>query len=384
VPAAPEAAALGRVAVVAGTEEPEIRFEGFARGRTEGAVKGGGVTFLSCASLMAQGACSGPVCGAFAVLWLGVCGVAGIVGGVAGASRAQSGTDVRSAEGRLQAVLDVRTVQEALRDGIEAAARARGASIAVRAEADTLLEATLTKAGTQGAGIDAPVEARMEVRVRLLRAADGAEFIRAQYLHLGERHKLAEWAAEGGAPLLRALGRGYEALAEQIADGVFLLYPFPDQQAALGGTLSAAFGLAPLEPRNRGTLTGDRVFGERFEWTQVDGLQPVLRWQAFPRPTDRAAAPAEMSRVADVTYELLIASEENLSPGAVVYRRAGLAQPEHRLEAALRPKTRYFWTVRARFTLEGKSRVTGWGTTHYMARDGMTAPSRFSYRFRTP
>lgn len=37
VPSAPGPAALGRVAVVAGTEAPEIKFEGFARGRVEGA-----------------------------------------------------------------------------------------------------------------------------------------------------------------------------------------------------------------------------------------------------------------------------------------------------------------------------------------------------------
>ena len=53
-------------------------------------------------------------------------------------------------------------------------------------------------------------------------------------------------------------------------------------------------------------------------------------------------------------------------------------------KSPLRPGTRYFWTMRARFTLDGVPRVTGWGATHYMARDGMTAPSRFSYRFRTP
>jgi len=51
---------------------------------------------------------------------------------------------------------------------------------------------------------------------------------------------------------------------------------------------------------------------------------------------------------------------------------------------ALQPKTRYFWTMRARFELDGATRVTGWGSNHYMGRDSMTAPSRFSYRFRTP
>jgi hypothetical protein len=91
-----------------------------------------------------------------------------------------------------------------------------------------------------------------------------------------------------------------------------------------------------------------------------------------------------MARVAKVSYDLVIAREQDLAPAEIVYRRAGLPVPEHRLESPLQPKTRYFWTVRARFELDGAPRVTGWGTTHYAARDTMTAPSRFSYRFRTP
>jgi len=50
---------------------------------------------------------------------------------------------------------------------------------------------------------------------------------------------------------------------------------------------------------------------------------------------------------------------------------------------APQPKMRHFWTMRARFELDGATRVTGWGSDHYMGRDSMTAPSRFSYRFRT-
>lgn len=80
--------------------------------------------------------------------------------------------------------------------------RAQGAVLAARADADTLLEATLVKAGTGGGGIN-----------------------------------------------------------------------------------------APIEPPTCGTLTGDRIIGDRFEWTRVDSLQPALRWQQFPRPADLAAAP---------------------------------------------------------------------------------------------
>lgn len=383
VPPGPGAAALGRVAVVAGSGAPEIRFEGFARGRGEGVAIGAGTTFLACAASMGPGACAGPYCGAVVVLWLGVCGVASVVGGAVGAGSAMDAKTAAAAEARMRAALDANAIQESLRLQIEAAARAQGAQPAARTEADTLLEATLLRAGTTGAGINAPVGLVMEVRVRLLRAADGAEIYGARVLHVGPRLKLEEWAEGGGDRLLRALDAGYEALGTHIADGVYLLYPFPSQEAGWAGTLSAAFGLAPVDPPTRGTPTGGSLT-EWFEWPAVGSLQPVLRWQAFPREADLAAAPAEMQRPRDVTYDLVIARERNLAPAETVYRKSGLPRPEHRVETPLEPHARYFWTVRARFELDGRPRVTGWGSTHYQARDSVTAPSSFSYRFRTP
>lgn len=384
VPSAPGAAALGRVAVVAGGDTPEIKFEGFVHGRVGGAALGSGVTFLSCMSIGASSTCAGPFCGPMAMLWLGVCGAASVVGGVAGAIAAPSAETVHGAEVRLHAALDVDMIHDSLRQQIELAVRANGAVPVSRKDADTLIEASIVRAGTAGAGIDAPIELRMQARIRLLRAATGAEFYRAEYTHLGERLTLAQWAERDGERLLRGLERGYEALATHIAESVILLYPFPEQRAGSAGILAVSFGLAPIEPKTRGTLTGDRLIGERFEWTRVNTLQPTLRWEAFPRPADREGAPADMARVENVTYDLVVAREKNLAPTQEVYRRQGLPAPEHRLEVTLEPGARYFWTVRARFTLDGATRVTGWGATSYEAREGMTAPSHHSYRFRTP
>jgi hypothetical protein len=266
---------------------------------------------------------------------------------------------------------------------VEVAARAHGAQPAARSEADTLIEVTLEKAGTAGAGINAPVGLYLAARVRALRAADGAELYRAQYAHHGPRLKLEDWAGGGGDRLLRALDAGYRTLAAHIADSIYLLYPFPSQEAGWAGTLAAAFGLAPIDPPTRGTPTGMSLT-ERIEWPGVASLQPLLRWEAFPRPADRAAAPAEMARVANVTYELVIARERNLAPAEIAYSRGGLPAPEHRLETALEPGAHYYWAVRAHFELDGRARVTGWSSTNYVARDSVTAPSSFSYRFRTP
>jgi hypothetical protein len=92
----------------------------------------------------------------------------------------------------------------------------------------------------------------------------------------------------------------------------------------------------------------------------------------------------DMGRVKNVRYDLIIVRERNLAPAEVVYRREGLPEAHHALETSLSSGTHYFWTVRARFELDSRERVTEWGSTHYMARERYSAPSHLSYRFKTP
>lgn len=151
-----------------------------------------------------------------------------------------------------------------------------------------------------------------------------------------------------------------------------------------GGLLSAAVGLAPLDPTARRQLTGDPLPGNAFEWTTAGTLHPTLRRQAFPRQTDVAVSPEAMARARNMRQDRVTAREQNLVPAEIVYRREGRPHPGHQPEIMLRPGTRCFRTVRARFALDGRRRLTEWGSTQYRAREQFTAPSRYSYRFRTP
>jgi hypothetical protein len=192
-------------------------------------------------------------------------------------------------------------------------------------------------------------------------------------VHTGPLHTIKAWSENDGARLVAALKAGYESLGAHIYDSVFLLYPFRDREWQAGSIFVAAYGLAPIEPA---------VFG--LLGVRVDSLQPTLRWQAFPRAQDLAAAPQDMARVRNVRYDLVIARNENLAPAEIVYRREALPRPDHAPETPLAPRTDYFWTVRARFELDGRERVTSWGYTEHEQRERWTVPSRFSYRFRTP
>ncbi len=393
---------LGRVAIVSADREAEIIFEGFAHGKGEGAVRGTGSTLAACLEGLGHGSCSGDICGAVVLFGLVFCGVAGAVGGAAGAAAAPSAGKVQQSEQLLSDVMQPATIQDSLSrhvaglalawgenlvspatDKTELARRKQDYTLLADQGVDTVMEVALTRAGTRGRGIDAPVQLYMETQVRLVRTADNSELFSTDYEYQGRRLKLADWTANQGKALLRGLEDGYETLGSHIYESVFLLFPFPDRGAHSAGPLAAAFGLAPISPETRGQLSGDVLFGDMFEWVTVDGLHPALSWQAFPRESDLARTPELAGRISKVRYDLLIAREHNLAPAGIVYRRDGLPGTTHAVQGGLQPGARYFWTVRARFELDGRDRVTEWASTHYQALNRMTSPSPFSYRFKT-
>lgn len=393
----------GTVAVVATGHVPEIRFEGFVRGRAAGAAAGAGGTLGACVGGMGGGGCSGSFCGAAIILMLGICGIAGLVGGVAGAATAPSADQVSESEAAMSRAFEVSTIQNSLRNAVVDAAVVAGIDVARLPEgvvreavakqdyrslagygADTVLETSLTRAGTSGTGINDPSSAYMQVHVRLVDTSSNEERFASDYLYQGRSRDLAGWAANQARPLIDELEHGYSVLGSHISESVFLQFRFPDRSPHSAGGLSAAFGLAPIYPPTRGTLTGDRYIGAIFEWYAVESLRPHFKWEAFPRQGDIAAAPEEMARVGKVEYDLVIASEENMAPGEIVYRQYGLASPEHTIRISLQPGRRYFWTVRSRFVLDGRIRVTEWSSTLPIASENITAPSRYSFRFRTP
>jgi hypothetical protein len=116
---------------------------------------------------------------------------------------------------------------------------------------------------------------------------------------------------------------------------------------------------------------------------KVSSLQPTLQWETF--------------KGKNVTYDLMIWRAAGLNPGNLVYSRGHLLEPIHTLEITLDADAHYFWTVRARFTVDGKTRVTEWSRRSFspsllaniislgLAYLGHLADSTSGfYQFRTP
>lgn len=127
----------------------------------------------------------------------------------------------------------------------------------------------------------------------------------------------------------------------------------------LSACTAQTFGLKPLYPEmicRKDISVGDYTVGDCV----VDSLQPVFRWEPFS-PEKRGIGPAQAKKISNITYDLNIWSSVNETPAEVIYFRRGLSVNQHKMEQPLKPCSKYFWSIRVRFLVEGKERVSEWG-----------------------
>lgn len=350
-------AEVGRVAVIALPHEPDVKFDGLGAGQLVGENIGHCLAFLLTWVAPPVAAANFAACSA-------------MVGAVAAVP--PSPEEIRSAAARHRSALNAQTLQSPLPNEIQAALRASGiatreipadrAAVAARSRdyralsterIDTVVETAITRVGIRGMGsrtpwgllTDPPLLFYLHARVGLVRTADNAELVSRTYEYQRYR-KHSEWIADG-MDLVREIQTGHQSLGTFISEQMFLLYPLLDQNSAIsaGGPLGLAF-------------VGPASFSGF-----VDSLQPTLEWERFPRGIDMKWAPEEMARVKDVRYDVIVQAQYGAGASAsIVYRREGLSESTHRLETPLAVTTSYVWTVRARFELDGRQRVTQWAS----------------------
>ena len=216
---------------------------------------------------------------------------------------------------------------------------------------------------------------RVTLNGRLL-AADGTTVLDSlsHTLH-SDAYAASRWLENDAALFNQEVDRVLQHSAQILVLEFFRLYYPPAANAPADGRRGPVpyFALDALYPQPREGLDPRGIFIGKYaggfgfaRFGAVEELQPVFRWESFPRVVD-AAGPER--RFTDVSYEFRL-YETELSwtygieayrPGALVYARDDLPQPSHRLEVPLQPCTRYAWTVRARFRFnEAQERVTEW------------------------
>jgi hypothetical protein len=291
-----------------------------------------------------------------------------------------------------------------------------------RQNVDMALETNVKSLGFLGGeGADPEIALFINVTVRVVRTVDGLEIYSGESSHISSPRKLSEWAQNGAAVLCQEFETAYARLAEQILENLFLVYDFHVDSV---WSVAMHCMLKPYNP----PPSNIGFYSLKLKFSKVDSLQPTFKWEAFPREKDLKSDSAGIfTRVSEITYDLKIWKGHNGYPEELVYGRKGVFAPEriieitekkvaedtvpgqleqapivrkeriaeHTIETLLEPATEYFWSVRARFKLDGQTRITKWSYSRSRLRpDGSTGgpdpcladhiPITNYHRFKTP
>jgi hypothetical protein len=216
------------------------------------------------------------------------------------------------------------------------------------------IDVRVTKVGFAGrGGSDPGLGLRLDGEARLVDTATGAPVAVRGLVYLSPARDAAAWTRDGGALAQAELARARETLAERIVESLVL---GTESAATTTGNLC---GLEPKRPEVK--WTGWTIGSGHVAPAVVPSLAPVLAWEGRPSSLSPGEA-RRMAKVAaaDIRYDLRIWKTVDDGPGDIVYERDGLDRPEHQVETALEPESLYFWTVRLRYTSEGRVRATRW------------------------
>lgn len=362
--------ALGPVGVIGAPGTPVLSLALFeekaqstsrsGKGAVSGAVAGLGVgTYggvVSCLPLILTPAFAG-------------CGTAWLIGGTAvGATLGAVAADSLSSPGQKGGHAPPPELRQAV-PGIQAELSGRVAALALRETSLRLVEAVKSGAvGSREEPPDAVLELgitriampassghlRLEVAARatLKRVADGQFLAAADYRAESAAWPESRWLAADGELVLLVLERALDALAEEVVQSLLVYDPGSERDPA------TARPLRKISPTAQGVFVPEGSF------------TPTLRWVPFPRAADLEADRSRgLAGASGVTYDLRVyralSTPDGWIPGELVYARTDLPDASHRIEDALAPCSRYFWTQQARFEVDSQKRASRWSNAGY-------------------
>ena len=235
---------------------------------------------------------------------------------------------------------------------------------------DTILEVGVLSFGLTGEkGINPSLALIMTARAKLIRSLSNTVLSDYTLECQSFNQSFSQWAASNAKAIREQYSQCLQRLSEKITEEVFFSSYFTSPSNLLQYPI---LGIRPEYPE---------VNYDTFP--MVDSNQPTLRWEKFPPSTEPETQTAR-SQISHTTYDLRIWRAEGEDPGILVYARENLSTPFHHLEEPLEPATNYFWTVRARFELNGQPRRSEWGLAGDLSARSETIPNTFCYRLTTP
>jgi hypothetical protein len=261
---------------------------------------------------------------------------------------------------------------------------------------------------------DPPITIGLRGEITVVRIRDGKELLKEPLLHFSPPRRISEWAGDPMA-VKRQIDKVFQRYSRNTAEYIYLAH---DLKPISSGE-SMVYCVMGLREPSMAPPSSDRKTYTRSEFGAAGSLQPVLKWEAFPRYKDREEGPKDfVNRISGVTYDLRVWKGREGSPTDLVYERTALkavetwtersvkpvrftesgpeelqeilrreGTAEHTIDLPLEPSSEYFWTVRARFKFDGKTRTTPW--SHFTWPQALVCSGKempgpgLSYRFRT-
>jgi hypothetical protein len=392
---------LGRVGLVTGRGEPTYEFDAFVESKPEGAAAGA----LGGAGICLNALKGGDASGLSVALMMVCLPIAALVGAVSGASDAAPADTVDAARAKAQdEFATMQLNQVALREGLDYAHavgwqlqpldRAAGpAGIGDDADytgladkVDTVIEINVGRvdavtSGTRGV----PVAFTIRASTRVLDTHGGRVLDSHYEIYTTPERAADQWLADGGKALNDALQAGVRDIVVRalgtIQDEIMIYRPSAPTKVGYFDGLVPGYALGIVDPpiRARLKLTGGLFAPKNYcdpgevtygwlERYRLDSLQPTFRWEPLPREFDLTPGSGP-GQAQDLRYDLRI-----FDAGGMAYERLSLPGPSHTVEVPLAPCREFRWTVRARFMLDGASRVTEW-TGAYNTIGGYADPA---------
>lgn len=243
------------------------------------------------------------------------------------------------------------------------------------------------------------IKLTMAARVRLVSTHTNVVLSDNQYKYSSFDYKLEKWFANDAGLLSIEIQRGLQWLAEAAVDENFLLF-YPKAHKTVPSALNLENLGAPyyvLAP-----VYSDK--NDPYYWVEeLGGLQPTLRWESFPREYDLIGGDGQPHKITNVRYELRVMTPAPIRkvfgdmisvPIEQIYHVRDIPQPYYKIENSLNPCSTYIWTVRARFEIDGRDRVTEWAGTYaeygtyrrpwVMRREYGEPEALYFYKMETP
>lgn len=410
-PAAGPRAHYGRVEVRAASVQPQTNFAQVLRTKGQAAATGAATGALIGAGELAHGlaSCGGGYCGAAFMILLPVFVATGAIANAAvGAAGAESRRIVDAGEQAMLRGLERLQLQAEAAQRLERALAARGEPQGGPARIDVDVR-RLEVRESAAPGSNVPRYALvLATRARLLAGEVSVDEL--TYAYSSRSAPARDWLADEARLFVEEMDAALTRTGEVLAEELMLLY-YPPPPGGDDKALVPPYALKPLYPEPVHAIDIRGAWFERYrsswgglQFVAVDSLEPVFRWESFPRPVDVAGAGGAAGRFAEVSYEFALYEAQRIGVvyefGRLLYRRAGLREPQTRL-APLQPCGRYVWTARARFRLDGQPRVTEWSGAYnafpnqqpWEQRRGLQTtslmrwgfpPERFYLPFRAP